>query len=173
MQDACAIPQSNACWCSTSGWGVTRSSPTPSCQFRPNSSRAVSPPARCAGTTMWLSTRTSNRSDIAEQLPDDEKRPPVPHLIEESSAHRKRLTNDREKDYPFLMISNHLRWPNRFLDMKPMLPERHARSSDVLIHSATPDSSTRFLEPTRQPPYGTGRNRASTAHELGDKQNSR
>ena len=34
----------------------------------------------------------------------------MPKWIEESDAHHERLTNDRGKDYPFLMMSNHPRW---------------------------------------------------------------
>ncbi|MDJ1650334.1 MULTISPECIES: molybdopterin-dependent oxidoreductase [Gordonibacter] len=47
---------------------------------------------------------------IAEHWPGDEERPPVPHWIEESEAHHERLTCDRGKDYPFLVVSNHPRW---------------------------------------------------------------
>ena len=44
---------------------------------------------------------------IAECWGDDGERPPVPHWIEESPLHHERLTNDRGKDYPFLVVSNH------------------------------------------------------------------
>ena len=47
---------------------------------------------------------------IADCWGDDGERPPVPKWIEESEAHHERLTNDRGKDYPFLMMSNHPRW---------------------------------------------------------------
>ena len=47
---------------------------------------------------------------IAQVWGDDGERPPVPKWIEESEAHHERLTNDRGKDYPFLMMSNHPRW---------------------------------------------------------------
>lgn len=47
---------------------------------------------------------------IADNWPDDQERPPVPHWIEESEHHHERLTNDRGKDYPFLLVSNHPRW---------------------------------------------------------------
>lgn len=46
-------------------------------------------------------------TDLAEVWPDDEERPPVPHWVEESPEHHERLTNDRGKDYPFLLMSNH------------------------------------------------------------------
>ena len=41
---------------------------------------------------------------------NDGERPPVPHWIEESDAHHERLTNERGKDYPFLVVSNHPRF---------------------------------------------------------------
>ena len=47
---------------------------------------------------------------IADCWGADGERPPVPKWIEESEAHHERLTNDRGKDYPFLMMSNHPRW---------------------------------------------------------------
>ena len=47
---------------------------------------------------------------IHEVWPDDPERPEVPHWIEESESHHERLTNDRGKDYPFLVVSNHPRW---------------------------------------------------------------
>ncbi len=47
---------------------------------------------------------------LAEHFPDDAERPIVPHWIEESDEHHERISSDRAKDYPFLMISNHPRW---------------------------------------------------------------
>jgi len=44
---------------------------------------------------------------LAKNFPDDETRPPVPHWIEEDDWHHERLTNDRGKDFPFLLVSNH------------------------------------------------------------------
>jgi trimethylamine-N-oxide reductase (cytochrome c) len=44
---------------------------------------------------------------LAQVWGDDPERPPVPHWIEESESHHERLTNDRGKDYPFLLVSNH------------------------------------------------------------------
>lgn len=49
-------------------------------------------------------------TSIHSVWPDDPQRPEVPHWIEESPQHHERLTNDRGKDYPFLMVSNHPRW---------------------------------------------------------------
>ena len=47
---------------------------------------------------------------IHEHWPDDPERPEVPHWIEESDEHHERVTSDRAKDYPFLLMSNHPRW---------------------------------------------------------------
>ncbi|RDB60526.1 dehydrogenase [Gordonibacter sp. 28C] len=49
-------------------------------------------------------------TSIADHWPDDPERPPVPHWIEESPAHHERVTSDRAKDYPYLLVSNHPRW---------------------------------------------------------------
>ena len=47
---------------------------------------------------------------LAKYFPDDRERPPVPHWIEKSETHDERLSSDRAKKYPLLMISNHPRW---------------------------------------------------------------
>ena len=47
---------------------------------------------------------------LANGFPDDQERPPVPHFVEESESHHERLTCDRAKDYPFLLVSNHPHW---------------------------------------------------------------
>lgn len=47
---------------------------------------------------------------IHEHWPNDPERPEVPHWIEESDEHKERLTSERAKDYPFLLMSNHPRW---------------------------------------------------------------
>lgn len=47
---------------------------------------------------------------IAENFPDDKVRGPVPHWIEEGDGHKERISSDRAKDYPFLLVSNHPRW---------------------------------------------------------------
>ena len=47
---------------------------------------------------------------IADCWGDDGERPPVPHWIEETDQHHERLTNERGKDYPFLVVSNHPRF---------------------------------------------------------------
>ena len=47
---------------------------------------------------------------LAEHFPDDQERPVVPHWIEESPEHQERISSDRARKYPLLMISNHPRW---------------------------------------------------------------
>lgn len=47
---------------------------------------------------------------LAAKFPDDQERPPVPHWVEESPDHHERISSDRAKDYPFLLVSNHPRW---------------------------------------------------------------
>ncbi len=47
---------------------------------------------------------------LAQHFPDDHERGPVPHWIEESELHKERLSSDRAKEYPFLLVSNHPRW---------------------------------------------------------------
>lgn len=47
---------------------------------------------------------------IATVWPDDKVRAPYPQWIEETDEHHERITSDRAKDYPFLLVSNHPRW---------------------------------------------------------------
>lgn len=47
---------------------------------------------------------------LADNFPGDEERPPVPHWVEESEEHKERITSDRAKEYPYLLMSNHPRW---------------------------------------------------------------
>ncbi len=47
---------------------------------------------------------------LAKYFPDDMERPPVPHWIEKSETHDERLSSERAKKYPLLMMSNHGRW---------------------------------------------------------------
>lgn len=49
-------------------------------------------------------------SALAQAFPGDEARGPIPHWVEEDDFHHERLTNDRGKDYPFLLLSNHPHW---------------------------------------------------------------
>ena len=47
---------------------------------------------------------------LANFFPDDEERQPVAKWIEESETHHERISCERAKDYPFLLVSNHPRW---------------------------------------------------------------
>ncbi len=47
---------------------------------------------------------------LAENFPDDEERPPVPHWIPFGESHQESLLHPRSEKYPFLIISNHPRW---------------------------------------------------------------
>jgi trimethylamine-N-oxide reductase (cytochrome c) len=49
---------------------------------------------------------------LAENFPDDEERPPYPKWIEGGPGwtHDERLSSERAKKYPLLVISNHPRW---------------------------------------------------------------
>jgi trimethylamine-N-oxide reductase (cytochrome c) len=48
--------------------------------------------------------------NLAKHFPDDKERPPVPHWIEKSESHDERISSERAKKYPLLIISNHGRW---------------------------------------------------------------
>jgi anaerobic selenocysteine-containing dehydrogenase len=48
--------------------------------------------------------------NLAKHFPDDRERPPVPHWIEKGESHDERLSSQRAKKYPLLVISNHGRW---------------------------------------------------------------
>ncbi len=47
---------------------------------------------------------------LATHFPGDTERPPVPHWIERGLSHDERITGDRAKKYPLLIISNHGKW---------------------------------------------------------------
>ncbi|MCI8468084.1 MAG: molybdopterin-dependent oxidoreductase [Eggerthellaceae bacterium] len=47
---------------------------------------------------------------LAKVFPDDTERAPVPKWVDETEDHKERLTSERAKDYPFLLVSNHPRW---------------------------------------------------------------
>ncbi len=47
---------------------------------------------------------------LADNFPDDQERPPVPHWVERSPGHDERVSGDRAKKYTILCISNHPRW---------------------------------------------------------------
>jgi anaerobic selenocysteine-containing dehydrogenase len=48
--------------------------------------------------------------NLAKHFPDDKERPPVPHWIEKGESHDERLSSERVKKYPLLIMSNHGRW---------------------------------------------------------------
>jgi len=48
--------------------------------------------------------------NLAKYFADDKERPPVPHWIEKGESHDERLSSERAKKYPLLIMSNHGRW---------------------------------------------------------------
>jgi len=48
--------------------------------------------------------------NLAKHFPDDGERPPVPHWIEKGESHDERISSERAKKYPLLIMSNHGRW---------------------------------------------------------------
>ena len=48
--------------------------------------------------------------NLAKHFPDDRERPPVPHWIEKGESHDERLSSERARKYPLLIMSNHPRW---------------------------------------------------------------
>jgi anaerobic selenocysteine-containing dehydrogenase len=48
--------------------------------------------------------------NLAKHFPEDKERPPVPHWIEKGESHDERLSSERAKKYPLLLMSNHGRW---------------------------------------------------------------
>jgi anaerobic selenocysteine-containing dehydrogenase len=53
---------------------------------------------------------------LADNFPDDEERPPVPHYIAEGETHQESLSSARAKKYPLLMESPHprYRWHSQY-----------------------------------------------------------
>jgi molybdopterin guanine dinucleotide-containing S/N-oxide reductase-like protein len=47
---------------------------------------------------------------LAENFPEDKERPPVPHWIEKGETHDERISSERAKDYPLMVLSNHPHW---------------------------------------------------------------
>ena len=47
---------------------------------------------------------------LAKTFPDDKERPPIPKWIEKGDTHDERLSSERAKKYPLLIMSNHGRW---------------------------------------------------------------
>ena len=48
--------------------------------------------------------------NLARYFPNDKERPPVPHWIEKGESHDERISSERTKKYPLLVMSNHGRW---------------------------------------------------------------
>jgi molybdopterin guanine dinucleotide-containing S/N-oxide reductase-like protein len=47
---------------------------------------------------------------LARHFPGDKERPPIPHWIEKGKSHDERVSSERAKQYPLLVVSNHPRW---------------------------------------------------------------
>jgi trimethylamine-N-oxide reductase (cytochrome c) len=47
---------------------------------------------------------------LAQHFPDDMERPPIPKWIEKGPTHDERISSERAKKYPLLLMSNHPRW---------------------------------------------------------------
>jgi trimethylamine-N-oxide reductase (cytochrome c) len=47
---------------------------------------------------------------LATYFPDDNERTPLPRWIERGETHDERLSGDRARKYPLLIVSNHPRW---------------------------------------------------------------
>jgi trimethylamine-N-oxide reductase (cytochrome c) len=47
---------------------------------------------------------------LAKHFPDDGERPPLPKWIEKGKTHDERISSERSKIFPLLMMSNHGRW---------------------------------------------------------------
>ena len=61
---------------------------------------------------------------LAEGFPEDKIRGPYAQWIEESDEHKERISCERAKDYPYLLVSNHPRWRvHAQLDDVPWLRE--------------------------------------------------
>ncbi|HEX7474598.1 MAG TPA: molybdopterin-dependent oxidoreductase [Dehalococcoidales bacterium] len=48
--------------------------------------------------------------NLSRYFPDDKERPPIPHWIEKGASHDERISGERAKKYPLLIMSNHGRW---------------------------------------------------------------
>lgn len=47
---------------------------------------------------------------LAKHFPDDDERPPIPKWIEEGETHKERISCERAKKFPLILMSNHPRW---------------------------------------------------------------
>jgi anaerobic selenocysteine-containing dehydrogenase len=71
---------------------------------------------------------------LAEHFPDDKERPPIPKWIEKSETHDERLSSERAKMFPLLMMSNHGRW------------RHHAQCDDISWTREIPTCKVRGLD---------------------------
>jgi anaerobic selenocysteine-containing dehydrogenase len=71
---------------------------------------------------------------LARHFPDDKERPPVPHWVEKSEMHDERLSSERTKKHPLLIVSNHGRW--RF----------HAQCDDISWSREVPTCKVKGLD---------------------------
>jgi len=71
---------------------------------------------------------------IEQFMPDDQERPPVPHWIEAGETHDERISSDRAKEYPLLLMSNHGRW------------RMHAQCDDIIWNRETPTMKIRGFD---------------------------
>jgi len=69
--------------------------------------------------------------NLARYFPDDRERPPVPHWIEKGESHDERLSSERARRYPLLIVSNHGRW------------RVHANLDDITWFKETPTGKVR------------------------------
>ena len=47
---------------------------------------------------------------LADHFPNDKERPPYPKWIEKGPSHDERVSSERARKYPLLLVSNHPRW---------------------------------------------------------------
>jgi anaerobic selenocysteine-containing dehydrogenase len=76
----------------------------PACLIKFVENPEANPLATPSGKLEFYSER------LAEHFPDDQERPPVPHWVEKGITHDERLSSERAKKYPLLLMSNHPRW---------------------------------------------------------------
>ncbi len=85
--------------------------------------------------------------NLAKFFPDDEERPPVPHWIEKGVSHDERVSSERAKKYPLLMLPNHPTggcMPTRTTSPGPGKCRR-AKSKPGTITSTNPSGCTPLM----------------------------
>lgn len=65
---------------------------------------ALAPLSTPSGLLEYYSTA------LAQVFPDDQERGPIARWVDESPEHQDRITSERAKKYPFLLVSNHPHW---------------------------------------------------------------